>query len=407
MAMMRTGGTGIDVSIVMPCLNEAETITTCVEWALEGIAKSGLRGEVVVSDNGSTDGSILLAQNAGARVVHQPKRGYGNAYLKGFEEAKGDVIVMGDSDATYDFRELPRMLEPIQKDGAEYVLGSRFGGTILPGAMPWLHRYIGNPVLTRILNVFFGYSSSDAHSGFRAFTRSGYERMNLGCEGMEFASEIVIKAARANLKIAEIPIVYHARGGESKLRSFRDGWRHLRFMLLACPKYLFIVPGVILWLLGLIGQTVLMQGSALGSHTLGPHVSALFALVTALGFQLATFAGFAKVHARAKGYDRSDGFDRWLQNDFTLERGLLAGLLIFTFGFAIDGWILIDWLRNSLGPLDQIRPALFAMSLMMTGAQTMFAAFFLSLAADVSTSFQTKARQPVIEASFPVETIPV
>ena len=395
--MARTnGGTGVDVSVVMPCLNEAKTITTCVEWALEGIAKSGLRGEVIVADNGSTDGSIQLAERAGARVVHQPKRGYGNAYIKGFAEAQGDVIVMGDSDATYDFRELPRLLEPM-KDGAQYVLGSRFGGTILPGAMPWLHRYVGNPVLTRVLNVFFGYASSDAHSGFRVFTRDGYERMDLRCEGMEFASEIVIKAARANLKVAEVPIVYLPRGGESKLRSFRDGWRHLRFMLLACPKYLFVVPGIFLWILGLVGQTVALSGTvSIASHPLGVHISALFALLTALGFQLATFAGFAKVHARASGFDRTDGFDNWLQHDFTLERGLMAGLLIFLFGLGINGWILLDWLRRDFGQLNQIRPALFAMSLMMTGAQTMFAAFFLSLAADMSKKLSV-ATPPYVE----------
>jgi glycosyltransferase involved in cell wall biosynthesis len=370
---------GIQVSVVMPCLNEAETIDTCVAWALEGIARSGLVGEVVVSDNGSTDGSTLIAENAGARVVHQPLRGYGNAYLKGFAEAKGDIIVMGDSDATYDFRQLPELIAPLA-DGADYVLGSRMNGTILPGAMPWLHRYVGNPVLTFILNRFFGHASSDAHSGMRAFTREAYERMDLRCEGMEFASEVVIKAAREGLVVAEIPIVYHARGGESKLRTFRDGWRHLRFMLLACPKYLFFIPGALMFALGMIGQTALLRGPMpLRFHSLDVHFSALFALLAIVGFQTIVFGAFAKVIARAQGFDRTNGFDSWLEKDFTLERGLLTGLMVFAFGFAIDAWILVEWLRRGRGSIDEMRPALFALSMMAVGAQIMFAAFFISL----------------------------
>ena len=373
---------GIDVSVVMPCLNEADTIETCVDWALEGIMRSGLRGEVVVADNGSTDGSIEIASAAGARVVHQPARGYGNAYRKGFAEARGDVIVMGDSDATYDFRLLPELVEPLSH-GYDYVLGSRFAGEIRPGAMPWLHRYIGNPVLTRILNVFFGYSSSDAHSGMRAFTREAYERMDLRCEGMEFASEIVIKAAKNDLRVAEIPIVYHPRGGESKLRSFRDGWRHLRFMLLVCPKYLFIIPGLLFTLIGLLGQAVLLPGPiATKWHTFDVHFSALGALLTGLGCQLLFFGAFAKLHAHTAGFDRSDAFARWLKNDFSLERGILGGLLVLTFGFVIDLSILIEWMANDMGPLDRLRPALFAMSLMVIGAQILFASFFLSLASE-------------------------
>lgn len=381
----------VQLSVVMPCLNEAETIETCVVWAKEGIARSGLIGEIVVADNGSTDGSQEIAERAGARVVHQPLRGYGNAYLKGFSEAKGDIIVMGDSDATYDFRQLPELVAPIGQ-GADYVLGSRFGGTILPGAMPWLHRYVGNPVLTWVLNRFFGYSSSDAHSGMRAFTRSAYERMNLQCEGMEFASEVVIKAARENLRVVEVPIVYHPRGGESKLRSFRDGWRHLRFMLLACPKYLFVLPGVVLFLLGMIGQATLLPGPLpLSFHALDVHFSAFFALLTIVGFQTLVFGAFAKVMARARGLDRPGRFEEWLTLDFSLERGVVAGLLIVGFGASIDVWVLFEWLRNSRGPLDAMRPMLFALSIMAVGLQTMFAAFFLSLTGQ-SRSFIVERR---------------
>jgi glycosyltransferase involved in cell wall biosynthesis len=389
---------GVDVSVVMPCLNEADTIETCVAWAWQGIERSGLRGEVVVSDNGSVDGSQDLARRAGARVVHQPARGYGNAYRKGFEEARGDIIVMGDSDATYDFRQLPELITPLEQ-GNDYVLGSRFAGEILPGAMPWLHRYVGNPVLTRILNLFFGYSSSDAHSGFRAFTREAYERMDLRCEGMEFASEIVIKAARAHLRVAEIPIVYHPRVGESKLRSFRDGWRHLRFMLLVCPRWLFVIPGIVMALLGLVIQAALLPGPlATPLHTFDVHVAALGALLTLVGTQALVFGAFAKVHAYNRGFDRSDGFANWLRRDFSLERGILGGLLIFAFGFVIDLAIFIEWIARDLGPLDRLRPALFAMSLMGIGAQVLFAAFFLSLANETMLKAPQTQRDTVLAA---------
>jgi len=218
------------ISIVMPCLNEEAGIAQCIAWAQEGLRRTGLPGEVIVADNGSTDRSVEIARAAGARVVHQPLRGYGNAYHKGFAASTGRYIVMGDADQTYDFREIDRLIAPL-REGADYVLGSRFAGRILPGAMPWTHRYIGNPVLTFILNVLFGLKSSDAHSGLRAFTRDAYERMGLVSPGMEFASELVIKAAQARLKVAEVPITYYPRAGASKLNALRDGWRHLRFMV--------------------------------------------------------------------------------------------------------------------------------------------------------------------------------
>jgi len=218
------------VSIVMPCLNEEAGIARCIAWAQEGLRRTGLDGEIIVSDNGSTDRSAEIAQAAGARVVHQPLRGYGNAYHKGFAASTGTYIVMGDADETYDFREIDRLITPL-RNGYDYVLGSRFAGNIQPGAMPWMNRYIGNPVLTFILNVLFGLKSSDAHSGLRAFTREAYLRMGLTSPGMEFASELVIKAAEAKLRVAEVPIIYYRRAGASKLHALRDGWRHLRFML--------------------------------------------------------------------------------------------------------------------------------------------------------------------------------
>jgi glycosyltransferase involved in cell wall biosynthesis len=228
-------GAGVDLSVVMPCLDEQDSIGWCVRRAWRGIERAGLRGEVVVCDNGSVDRSVELARGAGARVVHEGRRGYGRAYLTGIEASVGRIVVIGDSDYSYDFFELHRLIGPLF-EGYDYVLGSRFEGTILPGAMPFLNRYLGNPVLTGLLNRLFGLQTSDAHSGMRAFTRDAFERMGLGCEGMEFASEIVIAAARARLRVTEVPITYHPRLGHSKLRRWRDGTRHVRFMLAEAIK---------------------------------------------------------------------------------------------------------------------------------------------------------------------------
>jgi glycosyltransferase involved in cell wall biosynthesis len=368
----------VDVSVVMPCLNEEDSVGICVAKAFEGIRKTGLSGEVIVSDNGSTDNSVAVAEAAGARVVHQPARGYGNAYLKGFSEARGRYIVMGDSDDTYDFTQLDTLVEPLTR-GYDYVLGSRFGGEIKKGAMTFSHRYIGNPVLTAILNRFFGLKSSDAHSGMRAFTREAYAKMALRCEGMEFASEIVIKAGRARLKVAEVPIVYHPRIGETKLNTFRDGWRHLRFMLLLCPQWLYIIPGMMLFILGLVGQSVLLEHVSIGGRNLSVHFSAVFALAAILGAQALSFGAFARTYGASLGLEDEGRLQRWVHEEFTLERGLLTGAVFFLFGFVIDAVILWDWLRKHMGALDAMKPALFAMTFMVLGAQIIFTSFFLGL----------------------------
>jgi glycosyltransferase involved in cell wall biosynthesis len=219
----------VEVSVVLACLNEEQSVGVCVEQALTAMQGAGIRGEVIVSDNGSTDCSVERAERAGARIVHEPVRGYGHAYLRGFEATTGRFIVMGDSDASYDFREIPNLVEQLL-NGCEYVVGSRFKGEILPGAMPWSHRYIGNPLLTGMLNRAFGTTFTDAHSGLRAMTRDAYRRLDLSSGGMELASELSIRTAQLGLRTAEIPITYHPRAGASKLRPIRDGLRHLRFM---------------------------------------------------------------------------------------------------------------------------------------------------------------------------------
>jgi len=368
-----------DISVVMPCLNEAGSVGTCVERALEGIRRTGLTGEVVVSDNGSTDDSVAVAAGAGARVVRQPARGYGNAYLKGFAAARGRYIIMGDSDGSYDFTQIDRLIAPL-REGYDYVLGSRFAGRILPGAMPWSHRYIGNPVLTGVLNRLFDVESSDAHSGMRAFTSEAYHRMALQSEGMELASEIVINAAKAGLRGTEVPITYHPREGESKLHSMRDGWRHLRFMLLLSPNWLFVGPGIVMFVLGVLGQGLLLPGPLnLGFHALDVHFSVLFALGAILGYQTLLFGVFARTCLPGDGPAEGDRLQRWFDRNYSLERGLVGGGVLFLVGFAIDLGVLVHWLQRGLGPINSLRPALLAMTLMMVGAQTGFAAFFLSI----------------------------
>jgi len=370
----------VDISVVMPCLNEEETIGICVEKALEGIRRTGLPGEVIVSDNGSEDRSIEIAESLGARVVRQPKRGYGNAYLAGFNAARGRYIVMGDSDNTYDFTEIGALIRPLREEGAEYVMGSRFAGTILPGAMPWLHQYIGNPVLTKILNIMFGLKASDCHTGLRAFTREAYSRMRLRTTGMEFASEMVINAAKAKLKVAEVPITYYPRGGESKLRSFRDGWRHLRFMLMYSPDHLFLIPGFVLLLIGLVGMAILLPGPLhFGRRIIDFHFMFVAALLMMLGFQVLLTGFYAKAYAYTHRFAPDDRMIQLFYRYFSLEKWILCGVAIFGIGLAFDVFVLYTWIQHGFKNLAEVRPAIVALTLMVIGGQLVFSSFLLSI----------------------------
>lgn len=364
----------------MPCLNEEETIGICVEKALEGIRRTGLPGEVIVSDNGSEDRSIEIASSLGARVINAPKRGYGNAYLAGFAAARGDYIVMGDSDDTYDFREVGSIIKPLQEDGAEYVMGSRFAGKILPGAMPWLHQYIGNPVLTWVLNRMFGLRASDCHTGYRAFTKEAYQKMRLRTTGMEFASEMVINAAKAKLKVAEVPIIYYPRGGESKLRSFRDGWRHLRFMLMYSPDHLFLIPGGLLFLVGLVGLLALLPGPlTIGGHLISFHFMFVAALLVMLGFQVLLTGFYAKAYAYTHRFAPDDRMIQLFYRYFSLEKWILVGVGIFAIGLGLDIYILVKWINLGFKNLNEVRPAIVALILMVIGGQLTFSSFLLSI----------------------------
>ncbi len=369
----------VEVSVVMPCLNEQATISACIQKARAALKQMGVTGEIIVADNGSTDNSVAIAQALGARVVRQPIRGYGAAYLAGIAQAQGKCIVIGDSDDTYDFSEMDGFLQSLRK-GADLVMGSRFKGEIFPGAMPWLHRYIGNPVLTGILNLLFHTKISDAHCGMRAFTRDAYERMGLQTTGMEFASEMVIKAAKAGLRVTEVPITYSPRQGESKLHSFRDGWRHLRFMLMLSPTYLFLMPGLLLFWSGFGGTVALLPGPLkVGGRPYDVHVMTLAVLLCLLGYQLLLLGVSARTYSLTGGFEVRDPLLQFLYRHFNLEKGLLLGFVTFAIGFLVDGWIAYRWAKSGFGDLHQVRTALFALLLMALGAQTVFSSFFLSM----------------------------
>ena len=375
-------GPAPQVSVIMPCLNEAATVATCVTKARAALERAGLSGEIVVADNGSEDGSPALAEAAGARVVAARVRGYGAAYLAGLEAARGKYLVLGDADDTYDFGAVPEFVAAL-KAGNDVVLGSRFRGRILPGAMPWLHRYVGNPILSGILSVFFGRHVSDAHCGLRAMTRDAGERMRLRSSGMEFASEMVALALRHGLRVAEIPITYYPRGGESKLRSFRDGWRHLRFMLLLSPTPLFLLPGLAALLVGLAGLFVLLPGPVyVGGLMFDYHFMFVASALAILGVQLVVLGLAAKTYARGELSIRGDRWLAWLDRHFTLERGLLVGLGLVAAGLGTNAWILSSWLGAGRGQLFAVRPALLGLSLIVVGAQAVFGSFFISVLRD-------------------------
>lgn len=382
----RAAGEGADdlqVSVILPCLNEAETMETCVTKALATLRALGLRGEVVVIDNGSSDGSPEIAARCGARVVHESRRGYGSALMRGAEEARAPFIIMADADDSYDLTDLRRYVEGLEA-GNDLVMGSRIRGSIEPGAMPWLHRWVGNPILTGLLNLLFRAGVSDAHCGMRAFTKDAYRRMQLQTTGMEFASEMIIKAALGNLRITEFPITLRpdGRSRPPHLRSFRDGWRHLRFMLLFSPTYLFVLPGLLCIALGLIPLLTLGSGPRrLFGLNFDVHYMVVGSLLTVLGFQVLTTGMFAKAYSHAARLYAPDRTLQVLLRYFSLERGLVVGGVIFLAGFAIDMAILVRWLQSGRETLDAVRPALQASTLMIVGAQTFFSSFFLGMLA--------------------------
>jgi hypothetical protein len=339
----------LDVSVVLPCLNEEETVAACVEKAKTWFDKAGVRGEVVVVDNGSTDRSREEALRAGARVIDEPRRGYGAAHLRGFAESRGEVIVMADADDTYDLLDLDPLIAPL-REGYDMTVGNRLKN-LEPGAMTWSHRVIGTPAITFLLGIFAGSRIGDSQCGLRAFTRDAYERMELTSPGMELASEMILKAFRRGMKVAEVPIPYAVRKGESKLNTFRDGWRHLRFLLLYTPIYLFLLPGLTLVLLGLVALGVSLGAS--GGVTIGDlNWQPVFAggIFLIIGTNALMIGIASHVYAASRGLISEDWITRLYRKHFTLERVLgVAGLLLLA-GLGLDALIFYQWVAdNDLG----------------------------------------------------------
>ena len=367
---------GPTVSIVMPCLNEEETVGVCVTKARSWLEASGTPGEVIVVDNGSTDQSVAIAIEAGARVVREPMPGYGQAYQRGFAEARGEFIVMGDSDDTYDFSNLTPLLEPLNH-GSDLVLGNRFSGGIQEGAMPWAHRYIGSPIINFLIRVFIGADIGDSQSGFRAFRGNLAERLRLRSGGMEFASEMIVRAARAGLTITEVPAAYGLRRGESKLSTVRDGWRHLRFLLLAAPDFLFILPGLALSLLG-VGTFVISfaapVGVEVGSLTWQPVFAATIFL--AIGANTLLLGMIAKLHGVSVGLLHEDRLVRLYRRVFRLEGVLATAVLMFLIGAALDAGLFWVWASGMHHPIG-LQLASLAQTLLIVGAELGMAAFLI------------------------------
>lgn len=372
----------LEVSVVIPCLNEANSLAFCVNKAIAAFRESSLRGEVVVADNGSTDGSIEIAKSCGARVVHVEERGYGAALQAGITAALGEFVVMGDADDSYDFSEVPKFVAK-WREGYEVVLGNRFRGGIKPGAMPWSHKYIGNPGLTALINLFFGAEVGDAYCGMRGFTRAVYRRMGLRSMGMEFALEFVIKAAQIRARIAEIPITLwpDKRGRPPHLRSFQDGWRSLRFLLLYAPNWLFLVPGTFFLLVGLFVVFWLLPGPRrVTSHiTVDLQTMILGVIFTLLGVQILSIGAFAKVFSYAERFDTGTISLKRVLRRVSLETGLLLGGFVFLAGFSGCAWIAWKWLASGFGHLYETRAVLFWSMWLFIGVQIIFGSFCLSM----------------------------
>jgi hypothetical protein len=371
-----TGEASLQVSVVMPCLNEEQTVGRCVAKARTWLERSGLRGEVIVVDNGSTDRSVEIAAAEGARVIHERRRGYGNAYLRGFAEARGEVIVMGDSDDTYDFSDLSALIEPLE-NGYDMVLGNRFRGGMSAEAMPWAHRHLGTPAINALIRLFSGIRIGDSQSGLRAFRRDAHPQMRLRSGGMELASEMLVRAARTGMRITEVPAPYGVRLAPSKLSTVRDGWRHLRFLLLAAPDFLFTLPGLVMTVLGALTFALSFAspaGIAIGSLTWQPVFAGTILL--AIGTNSVLLGIIAKVHACARGLHPEDALVRLYRRSFRLETVLLCAVLLVLGGGLLDVVLFGVWASG--GHLAIGLPlAGLAQSLLIVGAELGMAGFLI------------------------------
>ncbi len=374
----------IELSIIMPCLNEAETLETCIKKAQSFLQYSNINGEIIIADNGSIDGSQDIAVRNGARVVNVKEKGYGSALNGGIMSARGKYIIMGDADDSYDFINLQEFVNKL-RDGFDLVMGNRFKGGIKPGAMPPLHKYLGNPVLSGIGRLFFKSPIGDFHCGLRGFNTNSIRKLGLNTTGMEFASEMVVKATLNNYQIAEVPTTLSpdGRSRPPHLRSWRDGWRHLKFLLAYCPRWLFLLPGLTFLILGLVMTSILLAGPLkVGSVTFDIHTLLYSTLFIILGFSTISFWLFSKVYYMNKGVIPEDKTVRNIQKVFTLEKGLICGIILFLLGLFGSFYALYTWGNTSfsdLSPIVTMRYTIPSVAAMTIGIQLLFSSFFLNL----------------------------
>jgi len=366
------------VSIILPCRNEEKAVGFCIDNIKKIINKHNIDAEIIASDS-SKDKSAEIAESLGAKVVKHNKKGYGIALLEGFKAANGRYIFFADADCTYEFREIPRFLHYL-KNGYDFVIGNRFKGKIQRGSMPWLHKYLGNPLLSATLRLFFGARIHDAHCGMRAITRKALDKLELKTTGMEFASEMIIKAIKNRLKIKELNINYYKRKGKSKLGSFTDGWRHLRFMLMYAPNYLFMVPGISLMIIGIFIMVLFLIGPIkIFGLTLYTHPIIIGSFFAILGYQVINLGIYARTYAVSTGFEKKDKFIDSIAKYITFEFGLIFGIVLLLIGFFSGLIILLDWIIRGFPGILKINNIILILTLGVLGIQTIFSAFFISI----------------------------
>ena len=368
------------LSVVMPTLNEEEGVRTCIGRIKAAVAELGVTAEIVVSDS-SSDRTPEIARELGAIVVTPDEPGYGYAYRYAFERVRGEYVVMGDADTTYDFESIPRLLEPVWAGEADIVMGSRLEGEIRDGAMPSLHQYVGNPLLTKFLNTFYDAGVSDAHSGFRVFTRDALEALDLETTGMEFASEMVMDAAAKDLVIEEVPITYHEREGEETLDSFSDGWRHVKFMLTNAPGYLFSIPGAVMVAFGVLWMGLALDRAEIGPLSFGIRTMIAGSLVTLVGYQVGSLGVFSTL-ASDPIRRPEDPVTTWVTKNVNLEHAATFGVLVAAAGFVYASGLVFTWVSSGYSSLPSLHADILAFTAIVLGIQTVFGAFFLSTIAD-------------------------
>lgn len=368
-----------DISLVIPTMNEEEGIGECIDRAQNAFEELGMDGEIIISDS-SSDRTPEIARDKGAKVVEPDKPGYGYAYQYGFERAEGDLIAMGDGDTTYDFEELPELIQKMKAENADMVMGSRLDGDIKPGSMPKLHKYIGNPLLTKFLNKFYGAGVSDAHSGMRVIKKESLEKLDLKTDGMEFASEMIMEAGARDLKIVEKPIIYHEREGEATLHSFKDGWRHVKFMLKNAPSYLFFWPGIILASIGMPLTVASTLGINVSGVELGVNSQIAGILLLITGYQISSFSAFS--HAISNPIKEDNRLSKKFVSLFTLERGLIAGGTIFGLGAIYSAFLVWSWYESGFSNVPTAKEGLSSFAGILLGFQIIFNSFFLSIASE-------------------------